>query len=77
MIVTFITARQFDELDRIHKSARYFNAGFGLGRNVSRIIKVDGQIYLKLSSIADSVYAGISQIVKNEKVIKEIENLTR
>lgn len=72
MVVTFLNKTEFDKLG--HGSI--FNAGFGLGRNVDRVIKADGNIYLRLSPLADSrVYSGISQIISNDRIITEIENI--
>ena len=72
MVVTFLNKTKFNKLG--HGSI--FNAGFGLGRNVDRVIKADGNIYLRLSPLADSeVYSGISQIIAYDRIVTEIENI--
>ena len=79
MRVTFLTARDFGDLERkLHRSGKYLHGGFGVGRNVMYVIKDDkGEIYLKLSPIADEAYANHSQEVKDERVKRQIEYLTK
>lgn len=76
MIVTFLDYKEFEKLRSLHAdSCRYFHAGFGLGRNVTHVMKVEDEIYLELSPIADETYSGVSQEVKSKEVEKEIEAL--
>ena len=74
MVVTFLNKTEFNKLGH----GFIFNAGFGSGRNVDRVIKVDGNIYLRLSPLADSrAYSGISQIISDDRIVTEIENIVR
>jgi len=76
MIVTFLNYKEFEKLRSLHPDrCRYFHAGFGLGRNVTHVMKVEDEIYLELSPIADDSYSGVSQEVKNRDVKREIEAL--
>jgi hypothetical protein len=76
MQITFLSQKAFGDLEKeSHQQASFFEAGFGLGKNVSQILKVDGKVYCKLSPIASDAYNGTSQEIKNERIIKQINRL--
>lgn len=72
MKITFLNHNAFEELDGIKKP---FHSGWGKGRNVTHIKKdKQGNLYAKLSPIADPVYDGYTQEIKaGEFVQKQLE----
>ena len=73
MIITFLTATDFGNMERAYKvRPKYFHAGFGTGRNVMYIMKIGDKVYAKLSPIANPVYANTSQVIHSERVINQM-----
>lgn len=79
MIITLLDKNEFAKLAAEHNKQSYpFNAGIEIPNgNVSRILVIDGNAYLKLSPIADYNLSGVSKNVINERFIKEIEKFLR
>ena len=76
MKVTFLEFMDYEDLrSRSNSVSKYFHAGFGTGRNITHVMKVDNKIYLQLSPIADPAYSNTSQELKNEQIIHHIERL--
>lgn len=69
MTITFLNHNAFEELDGIKKP---FHSGWGKGRNVTHIKKdKQGNLYAKLSPIADPIYDGYTQEVKAGGIVQK------
>ena len=75
MIITFLNYKDFKNIQDKGGVAASINAGFGIGRNVSAVMKADGKYYLKLSPIASPVYENTSQEVSDVETINWIQRL--
>lgn len=70
MTITFLNHNAFEELKGVKKP---FHSGWGRGRNVTHIKKDEyGNLYAKLSPIADPIYDGYTQEVVGEFVQKQL-----
>lgn len=73
MIITFLNYKDFRNIQDKGGVAASINAGFGIGRNVSAVMKADGKYYLRLSPIADPAYENTSQEIREDWLIKQIQ----
>ncbi len=72
MTITFLNYNAFEKLEGIKKP---YHSGWGRGRNVTHIKKdKHGNLYAKLSPIADPVYDGYTQTI-SEKTQRELSRL--
>ena len=73
MTITFLNHNAFEELKGVKKP---FHSGWGRGRNVTHIKKDEyGNLYAKLSPIADPIYDGYTQdIVAGEVVMNQLRH---
>lgn len=70
MKITFLNHNAFEEMDGVKKP---FHSGWGKGRNVTHIKKdKHGNLYAKLSPIANPMYDGYTQEVRGEFVQKQL-----
>ena len=67
MTITFLNCNAFEEVEGVKKP---FHSGWGRGRNVTHIKKDrQGNLYAKLSPIADPCYDGYTQEIKAGAVV--------
>ena len=72
MQITFLNYNAFEEMEGVKKP---FHSGWGRGRNVTHVKKdKQGNLYAKLSPIADPAYDGHTQAV-GEKTQKQLSRL--
>lgn len=75
MIIKFLGFKDYDRIRDNGGRSAAFNAGFGLGRNVTHVMKANGDYYLKLSPIANTAYENKLQEVRDQGIIKQIKSL--
>lgn len=75
MTITFLNARDFEKMvSESNARSLYFNAGFGVGRNVMYITQINNRVYAKLSPIADPIFANTSKEISG-RAASQIERI--
>ena len=74
MIVTLLNANNFS---KINGEEKYLHAGLGIGKNVMYWKKdSEGNIFAKLSPIADPIYDGTIKVISDDsRIINHILRL--
>ena len=78
MKITFATFEQFREMEKTYNiKAHPLCAGFGLGTNVSAFLRINGNIYARLTPIAYPEFAGTTKDIGNCRAATTIEDMLR
>ena len=72
MTVTLLNAKNFRN---INSKEKYLQTAFGINKNVMYWKKDSNGFYARLSPIADSNYDGCVVEIKDERFIKQVNNL--